>query len=152
MKFQAFPLTAADQPLGLGPEPPISISLAGWTWFSPYADSEKLAVVTDRGDFGLFGIKQAGNLDAPIFVIPPNPFVIPDVNTPSRGQIVYADEGGFWFLARGALHHVRLGFDAARGLQLVPDPKTIVLGEPLQAAQVGRYAGLDIRLVPGHRD
>jgi hypothetical protein len=140
MKFEAFPLTAADQPPGFGPEPPISIRLAGWTWFSPYADSEKLAVVTDRGEFGLFGIKQAGDLDTSIFVIPPNPFVIPDINTPSRGQIVHADEGGFWFLARGTLHHVRLGFDAAQGLHLKADPKTIALGEPLQTAQVNYRA------------
>ena len=39
----------------------------GWTWFPPAHDSEKLALLTDTGMLGLFGIRQAHNRDAPLF-------------------------------------------------------------------------------------
>src|SRR5262249_34865529 len=115
---------------------PAPIPLRGWTWYPPYCDSEKLAVVTDRGEFGLFGIKQSGNLDAPIFVLPPDPYLIPEAHRPARGQIIYADEDSFWFLARGSLHQLRVGFDDERGLKLMSRGSALSLGEPLHAAQI----------------
>jgi PQQ-like domain len=136
MKLRAFPLTPADQPPAIQGELPPPIALAGWSWFPPYCDTEKLAVVTDRGEFGLFGIKQAGNLDVPLFVLPPTPYLLPDIRVPARGQIVYADEHDFWFLARGLLYHLKIGFDAERGIRLVPRGEPIPIGEPLQPAQV----------------
>ena len=136
MKLRAFPLSLPDRAPAIVGDLPPPIPLIGWTWFPPYADAEKLAVVTDRGEFGLFGIKQTGNLDTPIFVLPPDPYSIPDARAPARGQVVYADEESMWFLARGALHCLRIGFDAERGLKLVPRGKPLPLGEPLQAAQI----------------
>lgn len=136
MRLRAFPLSPADQPPTIQGTLPPPIALAGWSWFPPYCDTEKLAIVTDRGEFGLFGIRQAGNLDIPLFVLPPSPYVIPDVRVPARGQIVHADEHDFWFLARGMLYHLKLGFDAERGLRLVQRGEPIHIGEPLQPAQI----------------
>ncbi len=145
MKLRAFPLSAADQPPAIQGAIPPPIALSGWTWFPPYCDTEKLAVVTDRGEFGLFGIKQAGNLDVPLFVLPPTPYLVPDIRIPARGQIVYADEYDFWFLARGQLYHLKIGFDAERGLRLVQRGNPIPFGEPLQPAQVNARG--DVALV-----
>jgi outer membrane protein assembly factor BamB len=136
MKLRAYPLSPADQPPAIQGVIPPPILLAGWSWFPPYCDTEKLAVVSDRGEFGLFGIKQAGNLDIPLFVLPPSPYLLPDIRMPARGQIVHADEHDFWFLARGLLYHLKLGFDAERGLRLVQRGEPISIGEPLQPAQV----------------
>lgn len=135
MKLRAWPLSAADKPPALTAEfPPIDLN--GWLSFRPYCDSEKIALVTDRGEFDLFGIRQSGNLDTPIFVMPPEPFLPADAKKTARGQVVYADEGSFWFIACGVLHHLRLGLDFEKGLKLVRHGKPRPLGEPLHAAQI----------------
>lgn len=138
MKLHSYRLAALDQPVGFVGASPEPITLSGWTWFAPYCDSEKLALVTDRGEFGLFGINQAGNLDAPVFLFPPTPVKVLAVNAPSRGQIVHADEGTFWFIANSSLRQARLGFDAKGGLKLVARDNPLSIGEPLQAAQVNQ--------------
>jgi hypothetical protein len=145
MKLRAYPLAAPDKPPALAEQVPAPIVLNGWLSFPPYADTEKIALVTDHGQVGLFGIKQFGNLDAPIFVIPPQPIALAEADRPARGQVVYADEGNFWFLARGALHQLRLGFDFEHGLKLVGHGQPLHLGEPLHAAQVN--SRLDTALV-----
>src|SRR5262249_13631462 len=52
---------AAARPLG--PQ----ASLAGWTWFTPRLDPEKLVLLSDAGVLGLFGVRQVGNADAELF-------------------------------------------------------------------------------------
>ena len=136
MKLQAFPLPPADQvPAVAGALPP-AIALPGWLSFPPYVDAEKLAVVTDRGVFGLFGIRQAGNLDSPLFVLPAESHSAGDAHRSGRGQIVHADENSFWLLAQGQLRQLQLSLDFERGLRLVPRGNSLTLGEPLQPAQV----------------
>src|SRR5262249_42764528 len=41
--------------------------LAGWTWFRPQYDAEKLAMLSDEGMLGLFGIRQTRNKDQALF-------------------------------------------------------------------------------------
>ena len=43
----------------------------GWSWFPPKYDGEKLALLSDAGVLGLFGIKQAGTHDAALFPVFP---------------------------------------------------------------------------------
>src|SRR5262249_3217606 len=47
----------------LEPEPHIR----GWSWFPAYQDGEKLSFVTDNGVLGLYGIRQARNVDKALF-------------------------------------------------------------------------------------
>ena len=136
MNLRAFPLPPPDAK-EFPPEKPVEIKLDGWTWFPPRYDGEKLAVVTDRGEFGLFGINQAGNQDAPLFPLPPGRPKANGGGMPSRGLVVHAEERGFWVLANGSLHHLRLGFTAEEGQKLVPRGQPVPVGEPLHAAQVG---------------
>ena len=135
MNLRAFALQPPNQPAGTtGDFPPIRLN--GWTGFAPYSDVEKFAVVTDRGDFAIFGIKQPGNFDVPIFQLPENPHAVGDVRTPTRGQIVHLDETDNWFMARGALYHLRSAFDAKHGQRTVLKGTPMPLGQPLHAAQV----------------
>ncbi|MCE9534641.1 MAG: hypothetical protein K8T89_26500, partial [Planctomycetes bacterium] len=136
MKLQAYPLTMPDKPPAITGDLPKPIPLNGWTTFPAFCDSERLAVVTDRGQFGLFGINQIGNFDAAIFVMPPTPSAVSEGREPIRGQVVYGDEEAIWYLANGAMHQIRIGFDAKNGLKLVPRGKAIPLGKPLHASQV----------------
>jgi hypothetical protein len=135
MKLRAFPLPPGGE-IPRGGIVPVEIKLNGWSWFAPYCDGERLAVVTDRGEFGLFGINQAGNQDAPIFSLPPDAFKIPRADTPSRGQLIHAEEGTFWILARGEVKRIRIGLDAAEGIKVKVYGNPIPVGEPMQAPQV----------------
>ena len=44
-----------------------AVQLPGWSWFPPYHDPETIALVTDAGAIGLFGIRQKGDTDPPLF-------------------------------------------------------------------------------------
>ena len=138
MTLQAFALAAPDQPPAIIKERSTNIAIEGWSWYSPFCDGEKLAVVTDRGLFGLFGIQQAGNQDNPLFLYLPEPFALSTNERPNRGQVVYANEESFWILARGSLHRLRIGLNATNGLRLVPRGQPLPLGEPIHAAQVNQ--------------
>jgi outer membrane protein assembly factor BamB len=115
------------------------VRLPGWSWFSPYADSEKIALVTDAGALGLFGIRQAGNpYDVPLFpLLGFDPPAAEAARQPLRAQLVHAEEYGFWVLAGGVLQHWRLGLDRAKGRILAPVwGEGVPLGSPLHASQV----------------
>jgi outer membrane protein assembly factor BamB len=114
--------------------------LPGWSWFPPFHDAETIALVTDAGAIGLFGIRQKGDADPPLFPLVPqagNPKAENRKPNSSRAQIVHASESGFWVLADGVLRHWRLGLTRQSGRQLTPAwGDGVRLGSPLHAAQV----------------
>jgi outer membrane protein assembly factor BamB len=133
MKLRAFRLPdALDGPPNEGP--PVEITLPGWASFPPYCDGEKLAIVTDKGEFGLYGLALAGNRDLALFAFPAPPSK-PGEPRPSRGQVVLAEEGSFWILAAGELRKMRFGINAADGVRLIPTGDPIPVGEPLHNPQ-----------------
>jgi outer membrane protein assembly factor BamB len=160
MRLRAFQLFD-DRPTAAAA--PAEVRLPGWSWFPPYHDPEKLALVTDAGALGLFGIRQAGTADPALFPLLgrdeksqiPNPksqipnkeassrvwdlgFGIWDFpQRPARAQLVHAEEYGFWVLAGNVLQHWRLGLHRREGLRLTPAwGPGVRLGAPLHAAQV----------------
>jgi outer membrane protein assembly factor BamB len=120
---------------------PLQLSVKGWSWFPPQQDDEKLAVVTDRGRLGVFGIKQKNNRDKPLYPLRDREFVLDgsDNDVPAgklgRAQLVYFDASNFWALANGALHRVEivLGPTGWEKRELWGTP--LPLGSPLHAAQ-----------------
>jgi outer membrane protein assembly factor BamB len=58
-------------PLQDGHDPELTLKpparFSGWTWFAPKQDGERLAIVSDAGTLGLFGIRQQGNDDQALF-------------------------------------------------------------------------------------
>jgi hypothetical protein len=134
----------------LVPEPP----MPGWTWFPPYHDGEKLAMLGDAGVLGLFGIRQPRNpQDAPLFPLLPNNLDLETSPTAAiahaklsskeagaygRSEVVEVQGQDFWLLAGGELKRFSLGLSAAKGPQLTPaagwDP--LMLGSPLHQSQV----------------
>ncbi len=143
MKLRAFRLTAAAA------ESPreYEVHLPGWSWFPPYHDPETIALVTDAGAIGLFGIQQKGDGDPPLFPLLAEKVsgtfsaaeTVPDTFSarPVRAQLVHASETGFWVLANGVLRHWRLGLTRQAGRQLAPAwGDGLRLGTPLHAAQV----------------
>lgn len=134
MKLRAYRLPDAPDAPGESP-PPAEIVLPGWASFPPHCDGEKLAIVTDKGEFGLYGLKLAFNNDAAIFAFPARP-AKPGEQRPSRGQVVIAEEGVFWILVSGELRKLRFGINAAEGVRMIPHGEPIPVGEPLHNPQV----------------
>ncbi|HVK11434.1 MAG TPA: PQQ-binding-like beta-propeller repeat protein, partial [Gemmataceae bacterium] len=134
MKLRAFPVPADGKPDG--GETAAEIGIGGWASFPPFCDGEKLAVVTDKGEFGLYGLALAKNpIDPAIFAFPP-PDRAAGPGRPSRGQVVLADERTFWVLVGGSLCKLRFGLSGDEGVRVVAAGEPIPAGEPLHAPQV----------------
>ena len=136
MKLRAFRLPDGPDPRPAGDVEAKEIPIPGWASFPPHCDGEKVAVVTDQGQFGLYGLALSGNpADDNLFAFPAKPERSGEVR-PSRGQVVLSEEGMFWILAAGELRKFRFGINQTEGVRLVPHGDPIPAGEPLQDAQV----------------
>lgn len=135
MKLRAFRLPEGADGKPTGDVQVKEISIPGWASFPPHCDGEKVAVVTDRGQFGLYGLALAGNTDDNLFAFPAAPPRTGDMR-PSRGQVVLSEEKMFWVLSNGELRKFRFGINQTEGVRLVPSSDPIPAGEPLQDPQV----------------
>jgi hypothetical protein len=133
MKLRAFPLTEGDAPASVSAV--AEIPLRGWTTYSPRGDGEKLAMATDQGDFGLFGLGLTGNKDLPLFILSAPSEVRANSGRPARGQVVAVEEGAVWLLTQGRLRKMQFGVNGSAGLQLVPRGEPLFLGEAIQEPQ-----------------
>jgi outer membrane protein assembly factor BamB len=126
-------------PLPLDPPPRV----AGWSWFRPYHDSEKVVLLSDAGRLGLFGVRQARNpLDPHLFpLLQPDgidltPFLSPPTRARSRSQVVQVQGDDFWVLASGRLQRLQLAWSERSGPQPVTAwAKPLDLGSPLHDPQ-----------------
>jgi outer membrane protein assembly factor BamB len=156
--FQLPLLTASAEPLpqprkpGQAPAAPLlypnmaplnlDLRVRGWSWFPPYKDDEKLALATDAGVVGVFGIKQKNNRDKPLFPLCDQEIVLqrPKENPPTgeegRAQVICFDDSNFWVLADGSLHRLRLALGGTGWQMTELWTKPVPLGSPLHAAQV----------------
>jgi len=125
-------LPASEQMVALREE-----RLKGWSWFAPVGNQEKMALVTDTGAFALFGLNAMADQEGALFrqkILEPE---TASGRIAGRGQVVYAGENEFWYLANGELKMLRSGFDPKEGLKLAQGWKQpLLLGTPLHAAQV----------------
>lgn len=137
MKLRAFLLI---DPKFAVPPPVAEVALAGWSWFDPFHDAERIAVATDAGVLGLFGFRQPGMLDAPLFpLLDREPRVADPAAPPAKAQLVHAEEQGFWVLAGERLQHWRLELDRLAGRRLTAGWSLAVkLGAPLHEPQISQ--------------
>jgi outer membrane protein assembly factor BamB len=135
--LRVFALVSEGLPQALTPDQ----RLRGWSWFRPYHDDEKVALVTDASVFGLFGICLPHNDDRPLFALlekeqplgsSPGTTVNPAAVPLRRAQVVHAVENDFWVAANGTLQrlHVDLFGQALTSLWTTP-----FLGTPVHAGQ-----------------
>ncbi len=139
--LRTFPVEPLPTPLAEGaaiPETP-AVAVAepavpGWITFAPVSDGERLAVITDTGNFRLFGIKQIGNADKALFPLPA-PASEP-ATRPVPGLVIPTEESTYWMLAAGKLRKVRLALVPSKGQEVVAAGPAISLGEPVHRAQL----------------
>jgi hypothetical protein len=133
IKLRVFPMPeAAVNPAA----PSWDTILRGWGCFPPFADSERLAQVTDRGRFTLYGVGPRSRGGPHLFRAVPEDVLLGG-SQGSRAMIVHADSERFWVLADGELHKLVLTFDHRQGPQLVQPPLAeTAFGSALHAAQI----------------
>jgi outer membrane protein assembly factor BamB len=114
------------------------VRVRGWPSLPPHVDPEKIAVATDAGVLGLFGIRQPHNQDPPLFpLLPAEIRVGPAEELPGPALVGHASGNDLWVLAGGRLHRYGLVLDPRQGLKAAPLwPKPLTLGTPLHAAHV----------------
>jgi outer membrane protein assembly factor BamB len=131
------PLPAGDAPPVAEPFPPAAeLAVPGWVWFPPVSDGERLAAVTDAGQFRLFGVNLPGNSDPALFALAAPQLPTPPDGAPVPGLAVPAEDGAFWVLAGGVLQKFRLSLHPVRGLELVGAGAGEAVGAPTQPVQL----------------
>jgi hypothetical protein len=161
MKLRAFalPELLADRAMDeVALAPVVELDVPGWAAFPPRTDGERVAVVTDAGHLAIFGVNQLGNLDKAMFTLP-----VPDAagggreltrgpateaEALPRGQVVLAEEDGYWVVAGGELKCLKTAVDPVAGLKLsdrVLPARTV--GEPLARAQLNSRRDLAVVVV-----
>ncbi len=130
----------SDFPTGIVTlQPLVEHTLGGLSRFAPRHDYERLAMVSDRGLFALFGIQQRQNDDSILFPFLNKPFALArEHSLPASAEIVSMDGNRFWVLADGQLQRLDLQFDTRAGLKLQVEPPSLPLGIPLQPSQQSR--------------
>ncbi|MFQ3652566.1 MAG: PQQ-binding-like beta-propeller repeat protein, partial [Gemmataceae bacterium] len=129
----------------------MNAEMEGWTWFPPFNDPEKIALLTDAGMLGVFGIRQPGTMDQPLFPLLPEGGLrlsrsqtdlelspsTNDLSTAARATIVQIEGEDYWTLGLGRLQRHRLVWDTRTGPRLVPVWRDApLLGSPLHEGQV----------------
>jgi outer membrane protein assembly factor BamB len=117
------------------PEGLSEAAVAGWSWFPPVTDGERIAVATDSGLFALVGLNQPGNADAPLFELPGKK-AEGDSTTVTRGLVVSAEEDSYWIVQNGKLTRMRTAVDNVQGFRIVASLNPLTVGEPLARGQV----------------
>jgi outer membrane protein assembly factor BamB len=133
MRLRTFglPVEGTASVSALQPEP----RLRGWSWFQPRCDGEKIALATDAGVLGLFGLQQKGNEDKPIFAEGGQEISLGvSTGVPVRSQVIHMIDDDFWVLASGSLQMLHL--DKYRQKLIPMWNRPLTLGGPLHEAQV----------------
>lgn len=113
--------------------------LAGALWFPPWSDGEKLAAVTDAGEFVLYAIEPRADGSGPLSLLGRQRLALSSRgrSDSARAQVIHADGKTFWALTHGGLFRLRYAFTRAAGPRLNPAGHELLRpGSPLHAAQV----------------
>lgn len=117
-------------------------TLPGWSWFTPPLTPDRMTVVTDAGELGVFGL----NLDNPDEALYP---LIQDskgrcptlaIDAPYRAMAIHSDEHLLWVMAGGTLRQIGLDILSQKISTLWPENESAaqVVGMPLHQATFDR--------------
>lgn len=148
MSVRAFPLHAAtdtSRPAGfVDPElePAQQLEMRGWSWFRPAATPDRISIVTDAGELGVFGLNLDNRAEALYPLIQDNggqTTKLP-VNDPFRALAVYSEEHLLWVMVGGRLRLFFLDVlrQQIRPIEAAGDAAKLVRGVPLHRAQLDR--------------
>ncbi|MCS6864315.1 MAG: PQQ-binding-like beta-propeller repeat protein [Gemmataceae bacterium] len=118
-------------------KPLVELPVPGWVSSMPITDNERLALITDTGEFRLFGVNQPENRDRPLFPYPhPAPLKAPGERIPPGLVVPGGGESTYWLLTAGQLQKAQLAMVPSRGQEVVLTGSPRPIGEPVHPAQV----------------
>lgn len=119
------------------------LELGGWSWFAPRATPDRITLVTDEGDLGVFGL-NLDNRDEAIYRIVEGPSTRLPIKDHFRALAVHADEHLLWVMAGGTLRKLSLDVLHQEIKPLWPNESqpAQVTGIPLHEAQMDRWGNV----------
>ncbi|MBI3461613.1 MAG: protein kinase [Planctomycetes bacterium] len=112
--------------------------LEGWSWFAPLSAPDRVTVITDKGDLGVFGLNLDNEREAiyPVIATQFKDFKLPEDQY--RSLAVHSEEHLLWTMAGGSLKKFALDVLNQKIRPLWPEPKGIADANrvPIHEAQI----------------
>ncbi len=119
--------------------------LHGWAWFPPHGTPDRVALVTDAGDLGIFGFNLDNPTENMYHVVAEESQLAPDLSfrDAARTLVVHGEEHLLWIMAGGRLqlYAIDVIHQKIRPVWKNRDPRQTVAGIPVHEAQVDRRSG-----------
>jgi len=86
------------------------VPFKGWSWFSPSLTADRIAVVSDEGDLGVYGVNLDNASEGVYPLVAGKDGAVPhlEINQPFRALAIHSDESFLWLLAGGRLRKIFL--------------------------------------------
>lgn len=95
--------------------------IMGWSWFAPHVWPDRLFLVSDAGDVGLFGFNLDNPYEAVFRMLEPAPEVPPwQGNGSARSLAVYQDEHAVWAMVGGRLRKLAVNISEGKLQEVWP--------------------------------
>ena len=122
------------------------VSLGGWSWFEPAQTPDRIAVVTDQGNVGVYGLNlnNESNIEESLYSIigeDDEPAKSLGHHDPFRSLAIHTDEHLLWGMSGGRIHKFFLNIIEQSVISLWDDSDAfeMVQGAPLHKAQMDRF-------------
>lgn len=123
-------------------EPAKEIAMSGWSWFQPSATPDRIAIVTDEGELGVFGLNLDNTQESlyPLILDEQEQTTRLTIRDPFRSLAVYSEEHLLWVMAGGKLQRFFLDVigQQVKPLALAGPRAAAISGVPVHAAQLDR--------------
>ena len=148
MKLRAFEINKPVKGLDVFPEikqlPLKEFTVNGLSWFEPARIPDRLAVITDEGQLGIYGINLDNITEAMYPLIESEDGGVHSVSAleNSRSMVVQSDEQFAWILANGEMQHLFLDVRNQKIKKIWPreGEESPVKGYPLHKAQADDWS------------
>ncbi|MCA9163576.1 MAG: PQQ-binding-like beta-propeller repeat protein, partial [Planctomycetales bacterium] len=109
-RLRAYQLSAPNGFRSSSAAPVKERTIRGWSWFTPPTTPDRLTLVTDRGQLGVFGVNLDNPAEAFFPMIHDGNEAVPSlpVQDTFRSQAIYSDENLLWISAGGKLQLLAL--------------------------------------------
>jgi hypothetical protein len=142
-KIRAFAIDAAKGFLDPKQKPLNEISIPGWSWFTPPTTPDRITVITDTGQLGIFGLNLDNRSEALYRLISATGDGFPSlpVQDPFPALGIQSDEHLLWIMAGGSLRHFALDLLNQKVNPIWPEKTqpAAVTGIPLHLAQMDQF-------------
>ncbi len=119
------------------------VQFDGWSWFRPSMTADRIAVVSDAGDLGVYGVNLDNAEEGVYPMVVGKDGAVPrlEIDKPFRALAIHSDENFLWLLAGGRLQKIFLDVIHQKIQPLWDDHpnQAIIAGAAAHRAQLDRW-------------